>query len=401
VTAKDMILAIIGEIGTAGGTGHVIEYAGEAIRALSMEGRMTVCNMSIEAGARAGMIAPDETTFAYLEGPAHGARRARLGAAVAYWRTLPSDPGAAYDREVVLDAADIAPRSPGAPRPEDVLPVTGAVPDPDELRRPPKAASARAGLHGPDARHADAEIAVDKVFIGSCTNGRIEDLRAAAAVEGPQGGRRRPRDGRARLRPGEGAGRGRGAGPHLHRGGLRLARAGLFHVPGHERRQAGPASAAPRPPTATSRAARAAAIAHPSGEPGHGRRRRRQREHAPWALLDFGVRCILAPSFADIFYNNCFKNGILPIRLPAETIQKLMAKCDRGHNAQWSVDLARQVVVDPDGEEIGFETDPFRKHCLMHGLDDIGLTLEKVGEIDAFEAARAADKPWLTPAPPE
>ncbi|MCR9220319.1 MAG: 3-isopropylmalate dehydratase small subunit [Alphaproteobacteria bacterium] len=125
------------------------------------------------------------------------------------------------------------------------------------------------------------------------------------------------------------------------------------------------------------------------------------REHAPWALLDFGIRCVLAPSFADIFYNNCFKNGILPIRLPEETIRALMAKCDRGHNAHWSVDLERQVVVDPDGEEIAFEIDPFRKHCLLNGLDDIGLTLQKGGAIDAYEAARSADKPWMTPAAAE
>ncbi|MBP5858958.1 3-isopropylmalate dehydratase small subunit [Marivibrio halodurans] len=125
------------------------------------------------------------------------------------------------------------------------------------------------------------------------------------------------------------------------------------------------------------------------------------REHAPWALLDFGIRCVLAPSFADIFYNNCFKNGILPIRLPEETIRALMGKCDRGHNAQWSIDLERQVVVDPDGEEIAFEIDPFRKHCLLNGLDDIGLTLQKDDKIDAFEKSCQSDKPWLTPAAAE
>ena len=125
------------------------------------------------------------------------------------------------------------------------------------------------------------------------------------------------------------------------------------------------------------------------------------REHAPWALLDFGIRCVLAPSFADIFYNNCFKNGILPIRLPEETISKLMEKCDRGHNAQWSIDLERQVVVDPDGQEIAFEIDPFRKHCLLNGLDDIGLTLQKGEKIDAYETARESDKPWMVPAAAE
>ena len=130
-----MILAIIGKIGTAGGTGHVIEYAGEAIRDLSMEGRMTVCNMSIEAGARAGLIAPDETTFDYLKGRPMAPKAGAWEQAVAYWKTLPSDPGANYDTEVVLDAADIAPQVTWGTSPEDVLPITGAVPEPRRRRR--------------------------------------------------------------------------------------------------------------------------------------------------------------------------------------------------------------------------------------------------------------------------
>ncbi len=121
------------------------------------------------------------------------------------------------------------------------------------------------------------------------------------------------------------------------------------------------------------------------------------REHAPWALEDFGIRCVIAPSFADIFHNNCFKNGILPIRLPEETVNALMEKADRGQNAMFTVDLERQVVVDPDGVEISFEVDPFRKHCLLNGLDDIGLTLQKGGAIDGYEAARAETAPWVTP----
>ncbi len=121
------------------------------------------------------------------------------------------------------------------------------------------------------------------------------------------------------------------------------------------------------------------------------------REHAPWALEDFGIRCVIAPSFADIFHNNCFKNGILPIRLPEETVNALMEKADRGQNAMFTVDLERQVVVDPDGMEISFEVDPFRKHCLLNGLDDIGLTLQKGGAIDGYEAARAETAPWVTP----
>ena len=184
VTAKDLILAIIGEIGTAGGTGHVIEYAGQAIRDLSMEGRMTICNMSIEGGARAGLIAPDETTFEYLKGRPMAPKGALWETAVAYWRTLPSDPGARYDREVVLNAADIAPTVTWGTSPQDVVPITGAVPDPDSLGDEARAKAARRSLDymGLEAGTRMTDIAVDKVFIGSCTNGRIEDLRAVAAL---------------------------------------------------------------------------------------------------------------------------------------------------------------------------------------------------------------------------
>ena len=119
------------------------------------------------------------------------------------------------------------------------------------------------------------------------------------------------------------------------------------------------------------------------------------REHAPWALLDFGIRCVIAPSFADIFYNNCFKNGILPIALPQEEVDKLMDDAERGANAVVTIDLETQVITGPDGGSIGFEVDAFRKHCLLNGLDDIGLTLEKAEAIDAFEARQAATAPWL------
>ena len=119
------------------------------------------------------------------------------------------------------------------------------------------------------------------------------------------------------------------------------------------------------------------------------------REHAPWALLDFGIRCVIAPSFADIFYNNCFKNGILPIALPQEEVDKLMDDAERGANAIVSIDLETQVITGPDGGSIGFEVDAFRKHCLLNGLDDIGLTMEKAAAIDAFEAKQAATTPWL------
>ena len=187
VTAKDIILAIIGEIGTAGGTGHVIEYAGEAIRALSMEGRMTVCNMSIEGGARAGMVAPDEKTFAYLQGRPKSPKGTNWDQAMHYWSHLKSDEGAHFDAEIRLDAAKLPPIVSWGTSPQDVVPVSGTVPvltpGMPEARR---ASLARAldymGLKGGEKI---TDICIDRVFIGSCTNGRIEDLRAAAKmVEG-------------------------------------------------------------------------------------------------------------------------------------------------------------------------------------------------------------------------
>ena len=122
------------------------------------------------------------------------------------------------------------------------------------------------------------------------------------------------------------------------------------------------------------------------------------REHAPWALLDFGIRCVIAPSFADIFYNNCFKNGILPIQLPQAEIDKLMDDAERGANAILTIDLEKQEITGPDGGTIAFELDPFRKHCLLNGLDDIGLTMQKAGKIDSYESAKGSSEPWLTPA---
>ncbi|MGQ2907989.1 MAG: 3-isopropylmalate dehydratase large subunit [Aliihoeflea sp.] len=184
VTAKDIILAIIGEIGTAGGTGYVIEYAGEAIRALSMEGRMTICNMSIEGGARAGLIAPDETTFAYVKDKPRAPKGKAWEMALDYWKTLNSDKGAHYDKVVVLDAANLPPIVSWGSSPEDVVSVMGEVPDPAAITDENKRTSKQRALDymglKPGTRITD--IAIDRVFIGSCTNGRIEDLRAAAAV---------------------------------------------------------------------------------------------------------------------------------------------------------------------------------------------------------------------------
>lgn len=183
-SAKDIILAVIGKIGTAGGTGYVIEYTGSAIRALSMEGRMTLCNMSIEAGARAGMVAPDETTFAYLQGRPLGPQGAMFDRAVVAWKALPTDPGAKFDRVVELTAADIIPQVTWGTSPGMVTNITGKVPDPKDMpTQELREATARA-LAYMDLTPGTpmAEIKVDKVFIGSCTNGRIEDLRIAAHI---------------------------------------------------------------------------------------------------------------------------------------------------------------------------------------------------------------------------
>ncbi|MCC2676320.1 MAG: 3-isopropylmalate dehydratase, large subunit [Ramlibacter sp.] len=183
VTAKDLILAIIGRIGAAGATGHAIEYAGEAVRALSMEGRMTLCNMSIEAGARAGMVAPDEVTFEWLKGRPHAPQGAEWDKAVAQWRELRSDDDAEFDREVTLGGASVAPMVTWGNSPEDVIPITGALPQADALGGE-RGAAFRSTLDymGLQAGQGIAGLPIDRVFIGSCTNGRIEDLRSAAAV---------------------------------------------------------------------------------------------------------------------------------------------------------------------------------------------------------------------------
>ena len=202
VTAKDMALYIIGRIGTGGGTGFVIEYAGEAVRGLSMAGRMTLCNMSIESGARAGLVAPDDTTFDYIRGRPMAPRGDDFDAAVAYWRTLVSDDDAVFDHEVVLDAADIAPMITWGTSPEAVIPVTGDIPDPAEIPDPAIRANQVRMLEYMDlAPGPILGAAVDVVFIGSCTNARIEDIRAAAAIAKD----RRVADGvRALVVPGSG-----------------------------------------------------------------------------------------------------------------------------------------------------------------------------------------------------
>lgn len=183
-TAKDLVLAIIGKIGTGGGTGHVIEYAGQAIEDLSMEGRMTVSNMTIEAGARAGLIAPDEKTFEFLKGRPMSPTGEQWDQAVAYWKTLPTDPGAQYDKEVTLDVSEIVPQITWGTSPEDVIPITGTVPDPKTADNNDKRDSMQRALDymGLTAGTKMTDVPIDRIFVGSCTNGRIEDMRAVAAV---------------------------------------------------------------------------------------------------------------------------------------------------------------------------------------------------------------------------
>lgn len=184
VTAKDVVLAIIGKIGTAGGTGYVVEFAGSVIRGLSMEGRMTVCNMTIEAGARAGLIAPDETTFEYIKGRPMAPKGAAWEQAVAFWKSLPSDPDAKYDVEIELKAADIIPQVTWGTSPEDVLPITAKVPNPADVADEDKRRAMQRALDymGLTAGMPLTEVKIDRVFIGSCTNGRIEDLREVAKL---------------------------------------------------------------------------------------------------------------------------------------------------------------------------------------------------------------------------
>ncbi len=238
ITPKDLILHIIGVIGTAGGTGHVIEYRGVVFEKMSVEGRLTVSNMSIEGGARAGLIAPDETTFAYLKGRPFAPQGEEWDAAVQYWRTLHSDPDARFDKSITILARDIEPTVTWGTSPEDVVAIGGVVPAPESFADPSKQDAARKSLEymGLAPGTPMREVEVQNIFIGSCTNSRIEDLRAAAAVlrgrriaGEHQMGHRRPRIG-----AGEGNGRSRGARPGVHRRRNGMARTGLLGLPRHE-----------------------------------------------------------------------------------------------------------------------------------------------------------------------
>ncbi len=546
VSSKDIILHTIGVIGTAGGTGAVIEYCGSAIRGLSMEARMSICNMSIEAGARAGMIAPDEITFKYLEGRplAPKVDSAEWKKAVKYWSSLSSDDGASYDEEVFINARDIIPTVSWGTSPQDVVPITGYVPDPEGFPTEAKKESARRALEymglKPGTRMEDIEL--DKIFIGSCTNARIEDLRAAARVV--EGKKIAPNLKRAMVVPGSGLvknqaeaegldkvfvdagfewreagcsmclgmnpdilspkercastsnrnfeGR-QGAGGRTHLMSPVMAAAAaiigkladvrklanqnvtpakmspkldadpevpdidtdddierLLDLPKDNETQAN--DGAPKSSAGSPKFTTLKGIAAPMdrsnvdtdaiipkqflktikrtglgsalfyalrfNEDGSEKldfllnqepyRRSKilvvtgpnfgcgsSREHAPWALLDFGIKCIIAPSYADIFFNNTFKNGMLPLAIPDQpTLLKIIEEAKAGREIE--VDLVNQQINDAMGKQLAnFEVEGFRKHCLVNGLDDIGLTMEMEGKIKKFEGRRTMDMPWL------
>ncbi|KAG5986071.1 hypothetical protein E4U43_005686, partial [Claviceps pusilla] len=566
VSSKDIILHAIGKIGTAGGTGAVIEFCGSVIRGLSMEARMSICNMSIEGGARAGMVAPDEITFEYLRGrplaPKYGSDE--WNKAVAYWKALRSDPDAKYDIDVFIDAKDIVPTVTWGTSPEDVVPITGVVPDPETFATESKKMAGRRMLEymGLEAGTPMEDVVVDKVFIGSCTNSRIEDLRAAAHVV--KGKKIAANIKRAMVVPGSGLvksqaeaegidqvfidagfewreagcsmclgmnpdilspqercastsnrnfeGR-QGAGGRTHLMSPVMAAAAAIvgkladvrklssyaaaspHVEAiitpssgsgsggtsekphvdervaddaHEREVIADQPEDSQPHTNTSVAAGAGAdscsstglpkftilrgIAAPldmanvdtdalipkqflktikrtglgtalfhalrynedgSDKPDFVLNKEpyrnakilvctgpnfgcgSSREHAPWALLDFGIKCIIAPSFADIFFNNTFKNGMLPIRIDNKAdLDAIADEARAGRDLE--IDLPNQQIKNSAGAPIcSFDVEEFRKHCLVNGLDDIGLTMQMEDKITEFEKKMTLNTPWL------
>ena len=539
VSSKDIVLHIIGVIGTGGGTGYVIEFAGSAIETLSMEARMSICNMAIEAGARAGLIAPDQITFDYLNGRPMAPKGTLWEKAVNYWKSLPSDKNAVYDKEINLKAEDIAPTVTWGTSPQDVAPITASVPDPDSFE-PARSGTVKRSLQymGLESGTKLNGLKIDKVFIGSCTNARIEDIRQAASIAK---GRHVAKHVHAMVVPGSGlvkaqaeiegldivlkeAGfewrepgcsmclamnpdkllpqercastsnrnfegrQGSGGRTHL----VSPAMAAAAAVTGSlcdvrdlkiEKEYTAPkddvfqkvmlSTAKPRPEftrltgttanTASQKSLKSAVTIGDSSKafiqhkgiaakidiqnidtdmiiPGrflktikrtglgisafynlrydsNGKERPEfvlnnekyrkasilvvgdnfgcgsSREHAPWALSDLGVKSIISTSFADIFYNNCFKNGMLPIVLTADQVTELMKDADNHLNIE--IDLPSQEIRRENGIKYSFEINSFTKHCLLNGLDDIGLTLQKGDKIESFEIDRSNQFPWL------
>ncbi|KAF1819468.1 3-isopropylmalate dehydratase [Dissoconium aciculare CBS 342.82] len=548
VGSKDVVLHIIGVIGTAGGTGHVIEFCGSTIRGLSIEARMSMCNMSIEGGARAGMVAPDETTFEYIKGKplAPKADSAEWRKAVKHWQGLKSDPDAKWDAEVFINAADIAPTVSWGTSPQDVVPITAKVPGPEDFADPNKKQACERALHymGLTAGVPMTEVVVDKVFLGSCTNSRIEDMRIAAHVV--KGKKIAPNIKRAMVVPGSGLVRKQaeregldrifidagfewreagcsmclGMNPDILSPGERCASTSNRNFEGRQGAGGRTHLMSPAMVAAAALAGKLAdvrnlegyeqalpkaksgpinveayvdepesdadienildlpedshitkaptSVASPAGMPPfkqlkgiaapmdrtnvdtdaiipkqflktikraglssglfHGWRYQADgktpnpdfvlnqepfskakilvvsgpnfgcgssREHAPWALLDYGIKCVIASSFGDIFYNNTFKNGMLPLRIPDEAaLQAIFAEASAGREIE--VDLEANSVKTADGKVLAeFEVDEFRRHCLLNGLDDIGLTMQDDEKIAAFEKRRTLETPWL------
>jgi len=556
ITSKDLVLHVIGVIGTAGGTGSVIEFAGKAIENLSMEARMSICNMAIEAGARAGMIKPDDTTFEYIKGRPLAPKGEEWEKALSYWKTLYTDDGAHFDHDIIIKASDIIPTITWGTSPQDALPITGSVPDPSKVEDPIKKSGMERALKymGLKPNTPFKEIPLDKVFIGSCTNARIEDLRAAAKVV--KGHKKAKNIKRAMVVPGSGLvkkqaekegldkifesadfewreagcsmclgmnpdildpeercastsnrnfeGR-QGAASRTHLMSPAMAAAagiiGYFTdirefkyinsdepkisiekdddvdetlqnaVYDHEKQPISDGETEQEqkddqikdiPPTDHTIKETPISTGTPSNsfttltgitapldkanvdtdaiipkqflktikrtglknglfyelrfeknsegkdvetdfvlnvEPyrnaeillvtGDNFGCGSSREHAPWALKDFGIKSIIAPSFGDIFYNNSFKNFILPIRLPQDIImEKLYPTAKSGEPL--TIDLPNQKILGPNKEVLidHFDVEPFRKHCLVNGLDDIGLTLQKEEFISKYEAKR-------------
>ncbi|GAB7363686.1 hypothetical protein MBLNU230_g4254t1 [Neophaeotheca triangularis] len=551
VSSKDIVLYVIGQIGTAGGTGAVIEFCGSAIRGLSMEARMSICNMSIEGGARAGMVAPDETTFDYLKGRplAPKVDSPEWKKAVKYWESLKSDEGAKYDIDVFIDAKDIIPTVSWGTSPQDVAPITSVVPGPDDFEDENKKKACVRSLEymGLTAGTKLTDIVLDKVFIGSCTNARIEDLRIAAYIV--KGKKIAPNLKRAMIVPGSGLvkkqaeaegldrifedagfewreagcsmclgmnpdilspgercastsnrnfeGR-QGAGGRTHLMSPAMAAAcalvgklaDVRSLAGYETAlpsaKSGPNNNLESPPqvddpesdvdldnildmdeSSQGNTVKTSAPSSSAGMPKftqlrgiaapmdrsnvdtdaiipkqflktikrsglgsalfHGWRYNADgspdpnfvlnqdpythskilvcggpnfgcgssREHAPWALLDFGITCVIASSFGDIFYNNTFKNGMLPLEITDNAaLNAIMDEAKAGREIV--VDLEAQQVNKADGTVLaGFEIGAFRRHCLINGLDDIGLTMQMEEKITRFETRRTQDTPWL------
>jgi len=552
VTSKDIILHICGVIGTAGGTGCVIEFAGSAIRCLSMESRMSISNMAIEAGARAGLIAPDEITFEYLKGRPMSPADKDWKNACEYWTSLCSDEDAVYDKVVNIKAEDIAPTLTWGTSPQDVAPIDGIVPDPENAPNEARKAAMERSLNyiGLEGNQPLEGVKIDKAFIGSCTNGRIEDIRAAAAIATG----RKVADGiHAYVVPGSGLVKKQAEDEGLDK---ILIEAGFdWREPGcsmclamnddkltagercastsnrnFEGRQGGGGRTHLVSPAMSAAAAIAGTLADVRkfpylGEPGTDPRLTNtnnrlsrvfstetyvspgpivdppapymkdikgdgevasglpkfvvfkgksapldiqnidtdmiipkeflktikraglgfaafaelryhnadevaslgedvaqnndefvlnkpdykgtsiliagdnfgcgsSREHAPWSINDMGIRCIISTSFADIFYNNCFNNGMCPLTLTREEVESLLEDAQNPNN-ELTIDLPNQKVIRENGETFSFDMDPFRKMCLLNGLDKIGLTLEKLDKIIEFESMRSETYPWL------